>query len=111
MKPKKRVFCPFCGYSKMLFETEKKANLYLKYNADDVLEENGRKPIRTYYCEACGGWHVTSSKSFRYVEEKYKKDLYKSNISNRFGKYNKKNDIECQKVVDILNKIKETKKT
>lgn len=30
MKPKNRVMCPDCGRSKMLFETETKANNFIK---------------------------------------------------------------------------------
>ncbi len=106
MKPKKRIFCPYCGYLKMLFETEKKANLYLKYNADDVLEENGRKPIRSYYCEACGGWHVTSSKYFRDVKEKDKRTLYDGNIKLKCSKLNKNNGLEYEKIKRLLEKVK-----
>ena len=40
MKPSKnKVFCYDCGRNKMLFETEKKANTFLKFNAD-VIEED-----------------------------------------------------------------------
>ena len=31
-KPKNRVLCPDCGREKMLFETEKKAKLFIEYN-------------------------------------------------------------------------------
>lgn len=109
MKPKNRTFCPYCGYLKMLFETEKKANLYLKYNADDVLEENGKKPIRSYYCEACGGWHVTSSRTFKKVNDKDKKVLYDGNIITKYGKMKKQDDIQYQKITSLLDRIKNKK--
>ena len=69
-KPKHTVFCPECGRSKILFETEKKANLFLQYNADDIAHSNryGKKPVRSYYCKACGGWHVTSIKENLYKD-------------------------------------------
>ena len=69
-KPKHTVFCPECGRSKILFETEKKANLFLQYNSDDIAHSNryGKKPVRSYYCKVCGGWHVTSVKENLYQD-------------------------------------------
>ena len=62
-KPKNKIFCHDCNRPKILFETEKKAELFIKYNADEIGEQNrtGKKPVRAYYCQVCGGWHVTSS--------------------------------------------------
>jgi len=31
------------------------------YNAEAIKSESGFAPIRSYYCKACGGWHLTSS--------------------------------------------------
>ena len=42
---KNKVFCYDCGRNKMLFETEKKANTFLKFNADIIEEESGNKSI------------------------------------------------------------------
>jgi len=58
-KPKNRVFCPFAGKPKMLFETEKKAERFLKFNAGDI---DGGELLRPYYCVCCGGWHLTHRK-------------------------------------------------
>lgn len=63
MKPKNLVFCNAIDRSKMLFETEKKANNFLRYNSEEILEETGKAPVRSYYCAFCGGWHVTSNPS------------------------------------------------
>lgn len=61
MKPSKnKVFCYDCGRNKMLFETEKKANTFLKFNAGVIEEESGKRPIRSYFCQSCCGWHITS---------------------------------------------------
>ena len=38
MKPKNRVFCYDCGRPKLLFETEKKALNFIKFNADEINE-------------------------------------------------------------------------
>jgi|GEM_PF-6320245 len=46
----------------MLFETEKKAETFIKFNSSEIEEEVGYKPERVYFCIYCGGWHVTSQK-------------------------------------------------
>ena len=46
MKPSKRIYCRECGRSKLLFETEKKALTFIKFNADEIEAETGRKPER-----------------------------------------------------------------
>jgi hypothetical protein len=48
----------------MRFETEKEALLFMEYNADDILEETGKKPVRAYYCDVCMAWHLTSRDTF-----------------------------------------------
>ena len=57
--PKNRAFCAECGRPKILFESEDKANRYIEYNAQYVINRRGNQPTRAYYCESCGGWHVT----------------------------------------------------
>ena len=60
MKPNKcRVMCPDCGRPKMLFETEKKAMAFLKYNGDAV-NPDGTREMRVYYCPGCCGYHISS---------------------------------------------------
>ncbi len=64
MQPTKNtIYCHGCQRSKMLFETKGKADNFIKYNSDGILEENGKAPVRSYYCEFCGGYHVTSNPS------------------------------------------------
>jgi len=63
MKPtKNRVYCKDSGRKKMLFETEKKANTFIKFNSEEMESESGYSPVRSYYCISCNGWHVTSRK-------------------------------------------------
>lgn len=63
MKPtKNKVFCRNCNRHKMLFETEKKANRFIEFNKEEIQEESGYSPQRSYFCLFCGGWHVTSIK-------------------------------------------------
>ena len=59
MKPKNRVMCPDCGHPKMLFETEKKAENFLKFNMSAV-NPDGTRTMRVYYCPACCGYHISS---------------------------------------------------
>ncbi|MBP3732348.1 MAG: hypothetical protein J6I84_03800 [Bacilli bacterium] len=56
---KNSVWCRGSGRSKMLFESESKANNFIKFNAKTILEESGMAPTRAYYCQFCCGWHVT----------------------------------------------------
>ena len=66
MKPNNnKPFCPDCGRPKMLFETERKAQNFIKYNGQDILR-NGQTidQIRVYYCPSCCGYHITT-KPFR----------------------------------------------
>lgn len=60
MKPKNRVFCVRAARPKLLFDSKKKADNFMRYNGDEIADETGKKPVRSYYCTACGGWHVTS---------------------------------------------------
>lgn len=63
MKPtKNKIFCNDCGRVKMLFETEKKANNFIKFNKEEIEMESGVAPQRSYFCLFCGGWHITSIK-------------------------------------------------
>lgn len=79
MKPtKNRFFCKDCGRRKMVFETEKKADTFIKFNGDEIEGETGYKPERSYFCIYCGGWHVTSKKEYIEIKSKTEKvlDLY-----------------------------------
>lgn len=64
MKPSKNlIYCPACGYQKILFHTQKEAERFISFNRGEILQETGRGPIRSYHCEACCGYHVTSNPS------------------------------------------------
>ena len=60
MKPKNRVYCAECRRPKIVFETERTALNFIKFNADDIEAERGVRPIRAYFCKSCGAYHVTS---------------------------------------------------
>ncbi len=76
-KPKNRVLCPDCGREKMLFETEKKAQLFIEYNWESLI--NDKNKLRVYYCPACCGYHISS--------HKYNGD--NKNTDRLINKYNK----------------------
>ena len=59
-KLKNRVLCPDCGREKMLFETEKKAKLFIEYNWESLTDDKNK--LRIYYCPACCGYHISSHK-------------------------------------------------
>lgn len=66
MKPQKNiVYCAATRRKKMIFETKAKADNFILYNKDEIEEENGKAPVRSYYCRICGGYHVTSNPSKR----------------------------------------------
>ena len=61
MKPtKNKVFCVAVQRFKMLFENEKKAENFMKFNNEQIEIESGYSPKRSYFCTSCGGWHLTS---------------------------------------------------
>ena len=59
-KPKNRVWCPDCGRPKILFDSEKAANLFIKYNGEELTDDVSN--LRVYYCPACCGYHISSHK-------------------------------------------------
>lgn len=63
MKPKIRYFCVACQRPKMLFDTQDEADRFIAYNRGEMLKGRRKAPVRSYYCEICGGWHVTSNPS------------------------------------------------
>ena len=75
MKPtKNRVYCRDCGRVKMLFETEKQADTFIRFNREEIEERAGYCPARSYFCIICNGWHVTSKKEHRSEERRVGKE-------------------------------------
>ena len=71
MKPtKSRFFCREAQRSKMLFESQKKAENFKQYNNKEILNELGYAPVRSYHCIACDGWHLTSRREERDLPSK-----------------------------------------
>lgn len=77
MKPKKnRIYCREFGRIKMLFPSERKAMNFIRFNADAIIEETGKAPVRCYYCNLCAGWHVTSNPNQEYYMEKQYQETF-----------------------------------
>jgi hypothetical protein len=101
----------------MLFETEKKAETFIKFNSEEIEAETGFKPERSYFCIACNGWHITHQKEILnipsrterienlYHKEKEQKALIKTQKRVEF-----KQSIEnIEKYIAILEDSKENK--
>lgn len=56
---KNYVWCHGCGRKKHLYKSEGSAKKALQY-ADSTFEKDKKKPIRSFYCRHCLGWHLTS---------------------------------------------------
>lgn len=75
MKPQRNyIYCVASKKTKVLFESQSKADNFIKYNASEILEENNKAPVRSYYCQLCCGWHVTSNPSLEAGERKDQRD-------------------------------------
>lgn len=100
MKPtKNRIFCPDCTRPKLLFKTEKQANNFIRFNAEEIAEENGYAPVRSYYCPLCGGWHVTSNPDAEHFEgrtTRMQRFVY-DQIDNKHGKTSRTGRISAAK--------------
>lgn len=83
-----RVMCPECFKQKMLFESQKKADNFIKWNGENIDTHGGE--LRSYYCPACGGWHI-SSKPY--------KESYAHNTENLIKRYE---NIVNTKAIDTI---------
>ena len=52
----------------MLFETEAEAQAFIRFNSGDILKVSRKAPVRSYYCQLCSGYHVTSNNSKSHAE-------------------------------------------
>lgn len=97
MKPKNnRVMCPECFRAKMLFETKKQADNFIKWNGKDIDTHGGE--LRSYFCPACGGYHI-SSKPYK---PSYEHNT--ENLINRFKELGKSN-LNTKKVESNVDRL------
>ena len=87
MKPKNRVMCPDSMKQKMLFESERKANDFIKWNGGEIDTHGG--VLRAYYCPACCGWHITHKEHNKAYDNRTERLI---TAFNRVSKPNKKID-------------------
>ena len=52
--------CPDCGRSKMQFETKEKAERFIRFNGQDIVNDVSK--LRVYFCEGCNCFHISSKK-------------------------------------------------
>lgn len=113
MKPvKNKVFCIDCGRSKQLFESESKADNFIRFNGEEILEESDKAPIRSYYCPSCGGWHVTSSPIARNVKTRSERFIEKRKADAEARRevhkvYDEKIKDAKHKIKDVVNSLPE----
>jgi hypothetical protein len=107
MRPSKnKRYCHDCGRKKQVFETEKKAEIFIKFNSNDIELENGYAPKRSYFCVACGAWHITSKENDFHGKSFAEKVLEKYTIEKEKKEINRKLQlIEGQKKQEINNKL------
>ena len=74
-------FCPQCRRQKMLFQTEAEALRFIAYNGEDIRLESGFAPTRAYYCEACGGYHLTSQEKGELQGKRWKQNAQHKKLS------------------------------
>jgi len=91
----------------MLFESKTKADNFIAYNSKGMLEENGKAPVRSYYCEFCGGYHVTSNPSAVVGERLNQRD---QKIVEQISNYNKGAENYKQMSKVILESIDKAKR-
>lgn len=94
-KPKNRIMCPDCRKPKMLFETQKKADMFIHYNKDEM--EYGEQ-LRSYYCPSCCGWHITHMAYSEEYENRTERLIEEYNNITKF-KY-----IRAQQLFELLEK-------
>lgn len=100
-KPKNRIMCLDCGRLKILFESEAKANNFIKWNKDDII--NGDK-LRSYYCPSCCGWHVSHKKYHKEMDNKT------INIINAYHRSKNRWPITYdKKIIELYNLLSEHK--
>ena len=107
MKPTRNtIFCHGCQRTKMLFETKAKADNFIRFNSEGIQEENGKAPVRSYYCGICGGYHVTSNPSATEGEKMDSRDRQRVENFTRQKREREEAKALAKAVSDRLDRIK-----
>lgn len=109
-KPKNRVWCPDCGKPKMLFDSEKGAERFIKFNGDELTDDVSK--LRVYYCTACCGYHISSHKKKNQnynatdkLIEAYHKDCENKEKESRVETSGPENDAMDRKVNKFIKVV------
>lgn len=103
MKPKKnKIFCIGCRKTKILFESQSKANNFISFNKQAIYGENRKAPVRSYYCVFCCGWHTTSNQS---KERGENMDIVDKEMINQIMKYTDRKQERIKRVLELNDKI------
>lgn len=103
MKPtNNRVYCIGCKHPKMLFETQTKADNFIKFNRDEIASSSDKVPSRSYYCSFCCGWHVTSVEDEGKAEANDKRDEHTWNQIMSLRRKKMPKTEEGQKLSEML---------
>ena len=102
MKPiKNHSFCIGSKKKKMLVQSKSKADNFIKFNSEEIENQSGKAPTRSYYCSFCGGWHVTSiSENKKGLERDKRDEMLWKKIE---GKGNIKEEEQIKNEVILLN--------
>lgn len=104
---KNRVYCPDIQRTKMLFKTQTKADRFIKFNESE-LRNNGTvrfKHLRSYYCQVCGGWHITHA-NLSEEEIKEKESRINDIITRATEDINREKKIKEEEKFDAYDFIK-----
>lgn len=108
MKPtKNKIFCIGCKRSKMLFESQAKADNFIKFNSDDIAAQSHKVPTRSYYCSFCCGWHITSVAEESRAKEDDKRDERLWGQIHTFMRQKLPNDEVVRQVTELIHEIDE----
>lgn len=101
MKPgKNRIFCPACRRQKMVFSTKEEADRFIVFNRKEILSENRKAPVRSYYCPMCCAYHVTSNPSLEAGSEMDEVDKERLERILSLKKAKTKNQVEEKPVIN-----------
>ena len=92
------MYCVACQRPKMHFESKKKADNFIKFNAAEMISEGLKAPVRSYYCQLCGAWHVTSNPSMAAGERLDRRD---NEIARRIDQ----EALRDEEIDNILNEL------
>lgn len=101
------VDCPIVGHKIKVYETEKDALTYIKFNAE------GDTSLHAFYCTMCGGWHVShnvpSAEQMQQVYDMIDKKRELDEASRKEKREMRKlKEKRVQDLIDLYNEINDS---